>query len=85
MAWTAASKAARVAAKDAHGNVGRFLDSGQCAKDATRVCLCPTSGFATIAWLGLNVRDRDAYRLPPAMRVASTATGTAERSSLGGW
>ena len=69
VAWTAASKAARVAAKDAHGNVGDFwIPVG--AKDATALSLSNV-GFRYDR-LAKLLFDRDAYRLPPAMQVDST-------------
>ncbi len=71
-AWTAASKAARVAAKDAHGNVGDFWTPVG-AKDATALSLSNV-GFRYDR-LAKLMFDRDSYRLPPAMRVDSTRPG----------
>ena len=72
VAWTAASKAARIAAKDAHGNVGDFWTPVG-AKDATALSLSSV-GFRYDR-LARLLFDRDAYRLPPAMRVGSTRPG----------
>ena len=69
VAWTAASKAARVAAKDAHGNVGDYwVPIG--TKDATALSLSNV-GFRYDR-LAKLLFDRGSYRLPPAMRVDST-------------
>ena len=72
VAWTARSTAPRVAAKDAHGNLGDFW-TPVAAKDAKALSLS-SMGFRydRLAKLILN---RDAFALPPAMRVGSTRTG----------
>ena len=72
VAWTARSTAPRVAAKDAHGNLGDFWTPVD-AKDAKALSLS-SMGFRydRLAQLILN---RDAFALPPAMRVGSTRTG----------
>ena len=72
VAWTAASKAARVAAKDAHGNLGDFWTPIG-AKDATALSLSNV-GFRYDR-LAKLMFDRDSYSLPPAMRVDSTGQG----------
>ena len=72
VAWTSRSTAPRVAAKDAHGNLGDFW-TPVAAKDAKALSLS-SMGFRydRLAKLILN---RDAFALPPAMRVGSTRTG----------
>ena len=72
VAWTAASKAARVAAKDAHGDVGDFWTPVS-VKDATALSLSNV-GFRYDR-LAKLMFDRDFYRLPPAMRVDATRSG----------
>lgn len=72
VARTAVSKAARVAAKDAHGNVGDFWIP-VAAKEATALSLSNV-GFRYDR-LAKLLFDRDSYRLPPAMRVDSTQPG----------
>ena len=72
MAWTAASKAARVAAKHAHGNLGDFWTPIG-AREATALSLSNV-GFRYDR-LAKLMFDRDSYRLPPAMRVDSTQSG----------
>ena len=72
VAWTAASKAARVAAKDAHGNVGDFWTPVG-AKDAIALSLSNV-GFRYDR-LAKLMFDRASYHLPPAMRVDSTRPG----------
>ena len=72
VAWTAASKAARVAAKDAHGNVGDFWTPVD-VKDATALSLSKV-GFRYDRLAKLML-DRDSYHLPPAMTVDSTRPG----------
>ena len=71
VAWTAASKAARVAAKDAHGNVGDFWTPVG-VKDATALSLSNV-GFRYDRLAKLLFGD--SYRLPPAMRIDSTRPG----------
>lgn len=72
VAWAAASKAARVAAKDAHGNVGDFWTPVS-VKDATALSLSNV-GFRYDR-LAKLMFHRDAYSLPPAMQVDSTQSG----------
>ena len=69
MAWTAASKAARVAAKHAHGNVGDFWTPVD-VKNATALSLSNV-GFRYDR-LAKLMFDRASYDLPPAMRIDST-------------
>ena len=71
VAWTAPSKAARVAAKDAHGNVGDFWTPVG-VKDATALSLSNV-GFRYDRLAKLLFGD--SYRLPPAMRSDSTRPG----------
>ena len=71
-AWTAASRAARVAAKDAHGNVGDFWTPVG-MKDATALSLSNV-GFRYDR-LAKLLFDRDSYRVPLAMQVDSTQPG----------
>lgn len=73
VAWTASSKVARVAAKEAHGNVGDFWTPVG-AKDATALSLSNV-GFRYDR-LAKLMFDRDAYSLPPSMRVSSTQSGS---------
>ena len=68
---TAASKTARVAAKDAHGNVGDFWTPAS-TKDATALSLSNV-GFRYDRLAQLMFAG--SYRLPPAMRVDSTEPG----------
>ena len=72
VAWTAASKASRVAAKDAHGNLGDFWTPIG-AKDATALSLSNV-GFRYDR-LAKLLFDRGSYHLPPAMRIDSTRPG----------
>ena len=72
VAWTAASKAARVAAKDAHGNVGDFWTPVG-AKDATALSLSNV-GFRYDR-LAKLMFDRGSFKLPLAMRVDATRPG----------
>ncbi|MCE2543834.1 MAG: type I-E CRISPR-associated protein Cse1/CasA [Acidobacteria bacterium] len=72
VACTATSKVPRVAAKDAHGNVGDFWTPVG-AKDATALSLSNV-GFRYDR-LAKLMFERDSYRLPPAMRVDSTRPG----------
>ena len=72
VAWTAASKAARVAAKDAHGNVGDFWTPVS-VKDANALSLSSV-GFRYDR-LAKLMFDGQSYRLPPAMQVDSTRSG----------
>ena len=67
--WTAASKASRVAAKDAHGNVGDFWTPVG-TKDATALSLSNV-GFRYDR-LAKLLFDRGSFELPSAMRVDST-------------
>ena len=72
VAWTAASKTVRVAAKDAHGNLGDFwIPVG--AKDVKALSLSSV-GFRYDR-LAKLMFDRDSFGLPPAMRVDSTRPG----------
>ena len=72
VAWTAASKAARVAAKEAHGNLGDFWTPVG-AKDAKALSLSGV-GFRYDR-LAKLILDRDSFGLPPAMRVDSMRPG----------
>ena len=72
VAWTASSKTARVAAKDAHGNLGDFW-TPVATKDAKALSLSSV-GFRYDR-LAKLILDRDSFTLPPAMRVGSTGTG----------
>ena len=72
VAWTAASKASRVAAKEAHGNLGDFWTPVG-VKDAKALSLSGV-GFRYDR-LAKLILDRDSFGLPPAMRVDSTRPG----------
>ena len=72
VAWTASSKAARVAAKEAHGNLGDFWTPVG-ATDAKALSLS-SAGFRYDR-LAKLLLDRDSFGLPPAMRVDSTMPG----------
>ena len=72
VAWTAASTAARVAAKDAHGNLGDFWTPVD--KKAAKALSLSSVGFRYDR-LAKLILDRDSFALPPAMRVVSTWTG----------
>ena len=66
VAWTAASRAARVAAKEAHGNVGDFWTPIG-VKDGKAVSLSSV-GFRYDR-LAKLILDRDSFEPPPAMQV----------------
>ena len=72
VAWTAASKTARVAAKEAHGNLGDFWTPVD-AKDAKALSLSSV-GFRYDR-LAKLILDEGSFGLPPAMRVGSTRIG----------
>ncbi|MXZ72930.1 MAG: type I-E CRISPR-associated protein Cse1/CasA [Acidobacteria bacterium] len=72
VAWTAASKTARVAAKEARGNVGDFWTPVS-KKDAVALSLSGV-GFRYDR-LAKLMFDRKSYDLPPAMRIDSTRQG----------
>ena len=71
VAWTAASKTARVAAKEAHGNLGDFWTPIG-VKDGKALSLSSV-GFRYDR-LAKLILDRDSFALPPAMDVGTTQT-----------
>ena len=73
VAWTAASKAPRVAAKDARGNLGDFWTPVG-ANDAKALSLSSV-GFRYDR-LAKLLLDRDSFGLPPAMRAGSIRSGS---------
>ncbi len=72
VAWTAGSKTARLAAKDAHGNVGDFW-TPVAAKDGTALSLSSV-GFRYDR-LARLLFDHGSFELPAAMRVDSMQPG----------
>ena len=70
VAWAAASKAARVAAKDARGNLGDFWTPVG-VKDAKALSLSSV-GFRYDR-LAKLILDRDSFDLPPAMKLDATS------------
>jgi len=71
VAWTAASKTARVAAKEAHGNLGDFWTPIG-VNDGKALSLSSV-GFRYDR-LAKLILDRDSFALPPAMEVGTTQT-----------
>ena len=76
VAWTAASKTARVAAKEAHGNLGDFWTPIGVKDDKALSLSSVGFRYDRLATLILG---RDSFDLPPAMEV-----GTAQDSALAG-
>ena len=72
VAWTASSKAARIAAKDAHGNVGDFWTPVD-QQDGKALSLSSV-GFRYDRLTKL-ILDETAFRHPPALRVDTTHPG----------
>ena len=72
VAWTAASKMARVAAKDAHGNLGDFWTP--VGKKDVKALSLSSVGFRYDRLAKLML-DRESFDLPPAMMVDSTRPG----------
>ena len=72
VAWTATSKTTRVAAKEAHGDLGDFWTPIS-IKDAKALSLS-SIGFR-YDHLAKLILDRDAFKLPPAMDVGGRVTG----------
>ena len=71
VAWTAASKTARVAAKEAHGNLGDFWTPIG-VQDGKALSLSSV-GFRYDR-LAKLILDRDSFALPPAMQVGTART-----------
>ena len=72
VAWTASSKVARVAAKEAHGNLGDFWTPVS-VKDAKALSLS-SAGFRYDR-LAKLLFDRGAFCLPPALKVGAAQAG----------
>ena len=72
VAWTAASKVARVAAKEANGNIGDFWTPVN-VKDAKALSLS-SAGFRYDR-LAKLLFDRRSFDLPPALAVGATQSG----------
>ena len=70
--WTASSKAARIAAKDAHGDLGDFWTPVN-TQDGKALSLSSV-GFRYDRLAELILRE-DTFRHPPAMRVDTTQPG----------
>ena len=70
--WTAASRAARIAAKDAHGDLGDFWTPVN--TQAGKALSLSSVGFRYDRLAELILRE-DTFRHPPAMRVDTTQPG----------
>ena len=69
VAWTAASKTARVAAKEAHGDLGDFWTP--VGKADAKALSLSSAGFRYDR-LAKLILDNDSFELPAAMRAGST-------------